>query len=138
MKKQKIFIGLITVVLLAVAAVWFFVFYAPTHFKRDVADEKGIQITAAALVKAYQANEPNANTMYLDKPIEIKGEIGETKLDQAGNTTLTLKSDDPFASVFCTLKKADPNLKAGQTITVKGICTGFLSDVVLKEAIIVP
>jgi hypothetical protein len=136
--KQKILIGALITIVLAIAAVWFFVFYAPTHFKRDVADEKGIQITAAALVKAYQENESNANTLYLDKPIEIKGEIGEVKADQTGNTTLTLKSEDAFASVFCTLKKADPSLKAGQTITVKGICTGFLSDVVLKEAIIVP
>ncbi len=136
--KQKILIGALITILIAIAAVWFFVFYAPTHFKRDVADEKGIQITAASLVKAYQENETNANALYLDKPIEIKGEIAETKTDQAGNTTITLKSEDPFASVFCTLKKAEPSLKVGQTITVKGICTGFLSDVVLKDAIIVP
>lgn len=136
--KQKIIIGALIAVVLGVVGVWFFVFYAPTHFKRDVADEKGIQLTAAALVKAYQDNESNANTLYLDKPLEIKGEIGETKVDQVGNTTLTLKSEDAFASVFCTLKKADPSLKTGQTVTVKGICTGFLSDVVLKDAIIVP
>lgn len=136
--KKKIIIGALIVVVLGVIGVWFFVFYAPTHFKRDVADEKGIQLTAAALVKAYQDNEPNANALYLDKPLEIKGEISEIKIDQVGNTTLTLKSEDAFASVFCSLKKADPNLKPGQTVTVKGICTGFLSDVVLKDAIIVP
>ena len=136
--KQKIIIGALIAVVLGVVGVWFFVFYAPTHFKRDVADEKGIPLTAAALVKAYQENEPNANALYLDKPLEIKGEIGETKLDQVGNTTLSLKSEDAFASVFCTLKKADTSFKPGQTVTVKGICTGFLSDVVLKDAIIVP
>lgn len=137
MKKKLLIATLITLVL-GFVAVWFFVFYAPTHFKRDVADEKGIRITAAALVKAYQDNESNANALYLDKPIEIKGEISDTKVDQAGNTTVSLKSEDAFASVFCTLKKAAPGLKIGQTITIKGICTGFLSDVVLKEAIIVP
>ncbi len=136
--KKKIILSALIAAVLGVTVVWFFIFYAPTHFKRDVADEKGIQLTAAALVKAYQENEPNANTLYLDKPLEIKGEISETKVDQAGNTTLTLKSEDAFASVFCTLKKADPNFNPGQTVTVKGICTGFLSDVVIKEAIIVP
>jgi hypothetical protein len=136
--KQKVIIGALIAVVLGAIGVWFFIFYAPTHFKRDVADEKGIQLTAAALVKAYQENESNANALYLDKPLEIKGEISETKVDQVGNTTLTLKSEDAFASVFCTLKKADPSLKPGQPITVKGICTGFLSDVVLKDAIIVP
>ncbi|OYU56302.1 MAG: hypothetical protein CFE25_03400 [Chitinophagaceae bacterium BSSC1] len=136
--KQKVIIGALITVVLGVIGVWFFVFYAPTHYKRDVADEKGIQLTAAALVKAYQENESNANALYLDKPLEIKGEISETKVDQVGNTTLTLKSEDAFASVFCTLKKADLSLKPGQQVTVKGICTGFLSDVVLKDAIIVP
>jgi putative alpha-1,2-mannosidase len=136
--KQKFLIGALVLVVLAVIMVWFFVFYAPVHFKRDVAVEKGIQITATALVKAYQENEVNANTFYLDKTIEIKGEISDTKVDQAGNTTLTLKSSDAFASIFCTLKKKDSSLKIGQTVTVKGICTGFLSDVVLTEAIIVP
>ena len=92
--KQKIIIGALIAVVLGVLGVWFFVFYAPTHFKRDVADEKGIPLTAAALVKAYQENEPNANALYLDKPLEIKGEIGETKVDQVGNTTLSLKSED--------------------------------------------
>lgn len=136
--KKKIIIGALITVVLSAIGIWFFVFYAPTHFKRDVADEKGIELTAAALVKAYQENESNANALYLDKPLEIKGEISETKVDQVGNTTITLKSEDAFASVFCTLKKVDPNLKPGQTVTVKGICTGFLSDVVLKDAIIVP
>lgn len=136
--KKKIIIGALITVVLGAIGIWFFVFYAPTHFKRDVADEKGIELTAAALVKAYQENESNANALYLDKPLEIKGEISETKVDQVGNTTITLKSEDAFASVFCTLKKVDPNLKPGQTVTIKGICTGFLSDVVLKDAIIVP
>jgi hypothetical protein len=136
MNKKLIVGALVALVFLAIVG-WFFIFYAPKHFKRDVADEKGIQITASALVTAFQTNETNANTIYLDKPIEIKGEIGEIKTDQEGKTVVTLKSADAFAGILSTLKTADTSLKVGQTITIKGICTGFLSDVVLKEAIIV-
>ena len=135
--KKKILLISSLLIILAVIGVWFFVFFKPTHFKRNVADEKGISITAPALVKAYQENETAANTLYLDKSLEIKGEIVETKPDQSGKTTLTLKSDDAFAGVLITLKTTDTNIKAGEIVTVKGICTGFLSDVVLKEAIII-
>ena len=135
--KKKLLVAALTILITAVIGVWFFVFYKPTHFKRDVADEKGISISAPDLVKAFQENETAANTTYLDKSVEIKGESVEAKPDQSGLTMLTLKSNDAMAGVLCTLKSADTTLKAGQTITVKGICTGFLSDVVLKEAIIV-
>ena len=135
--KKKLLVAALTILITAVIGVWFFVFYKPTHFKRDVADEKGIIVSAPDLVKAFQENETAANTTYLDKSVEIKGEIVEAKPDQSGLTMLTLKSNDAMAGVLCTLKSTDTTLKAGQTITVKGICTGFLSDVVLKEAIII-
>ena len=135
--KKRLFLGAFLLAIVAFTGVWFFVFYKPTHFKRNVADEKGITVTAAALVKAYQGNESAANTAYLDQSLEIKAEITEIKTDQTGNTTITLKSDDALAGVLCTLKNSDNSLKVGQTITIKGICTGFLSDVVLKDAIII-
>jgi hypothetical protein len=135
--KRKILVAVSAIFITAVLGTWFFVFYKPTHFKRDVADEKAIIISAPELVKAFQENETTANTTYLDKSVEIKGEIVEAKPDQSGLTMVTLKSNDALAGVLCTLKFTDTSLKAGQIITVKGICTGFLSDVVLKEAIIV-
>lgn len=76
------------------------------------------------------------NLAYLDKPVEVTGEITEVKQDQTGNTTLTLKSGDAFAGVFCTINSTENKFKPGQQITIKGICTGFLSDVVLKDAIV--
>ncbi len=136
MKRKLLSGSIIAIAFLAIGG-WFFIIYMPKHFKRNVANEQGIQITSAALVSAFQTNETKANTTYLDKPIEIKGEISEIKTDQAGNTVITLKSDDSFAGVLSTLKTADTTLKVGNLVTIKGICTGFLSDVVLKEAIIV-
>ena len=48
-----------------------------------------------------------------------------------------LKSDDAFSNVFVTLKEVDKQPQVGNNIIVKGICTGFLSDVVIIDAIIV-
>lgn len=135
--KTNFILSVLVVILVGLIGVWFFVFFKPTHFKRDVSNETGISLTANSIVAAYKSNEVTANAEYLDKPLQITGEIAETKADQIGKTTLSLKSDDAFTFVFCTLKTTDTTIKKGDTITVKGICTGFLSDVVLKDAIIV-
>lgn len=134
--KQKVLLSSLLICIVGFLGIWYYAFYKPTHFRRNVADEQGVTISAAALVKAYQANEQAANLSYLDKPLEITGEITEVKQDQTGKTTLTLKSEDAFAGVFCTIISADHNFKTGQLVTVKGICTGFLTDVVLKDAIV--
>ncbi|HLL42356.1 MAG TPA: hypothetical protein VK369_04415 [Segetibacter sp.] len=105
--------------------------------QRKVENEKGIEVTAAQLVKDYQANEAEANKKYLDKAIQVSGTVSDIKNDQDGNSTIMLASDDVFAGVLCTLKEKPVNVTSGATITIKGICSGMLSDVRLREAVIV-
>lgn len=136
MKKKIILSGLL-VAGIAGIGIWYFIFYKPTHFKRDVADEQAITITAKQIVKNFQSNEDSANKIYLNKAIAITGEVLEAKKNQDGKPTVTLKSDDSFSNIYCTLKDDAGQIQGGSTITVKGICTGFLSDVVIIDAIII-
>jgi tRNA_anti-like len=136
MKKKIILAGLIAAVIGGIG-VWYFVFYKPTHFKRDVADEQAISVTAVKIVGDFLANEDSANKVYLNKAIAITGEVIEAKKNQDGKPTVTLKSNDSFSNIYCTLKDDAGQIQGGTTITVKGICTGFLSDVVIIDAIIV-
>jgi hypothetical protein len=103
---------------------------------RTVANEKGIEITAAQLVKDYQANEAEANAKYLDKALQVTGTISEVSKNQEGKVTVMLSSEDPMSGVFCTLKD-DANLTIGFTVTIKGFCSGILSDVRIREALVV-
>lgn len=134
---KNIILSSMLILAMGLFGTWYYAFYMPTHFKRKVADEKGINISASAIVKAYQANEQVANLSYLNKTLEVTGEITVIKQDQTGRTTVELKSEDAFAGVFCTLNSINNQIKPGQQITIKGFCTGFLSDVVLNEAEIV-
>ena len=104
---------------------------------RDVAKEKGIVITAAQLVTEFQENETTANAKYLNKPIEVSGTVSNVAQNQEGITTVLLSSNDAMTGVFCTLKENNPNIKAGTSVVIKGICNGMLSDVRLGEAILV-
>lgn len=132
-KKLKIAVGILAAGLLIGSGVAYFMWNKP---QRDVADEKGIQLSAATLVKEYQADEKAANVKYLDKAIEVTGSITEVKTNQEGKTTVMLASEDAFTGVFCTLKEAATGLAPGKYITLKGICSGMLSDVRIRDAII--
>ncbi len=108
-----------------------------TKPRRDVANEKGMVITASQLVNEYQQSESSANAKYLNKPIEVKGTITEVSQNQEGKTTVQLATDDAMTGVFCTLKEKNTNLSAGNKVTIKGICNGMMSDVRISEAIVV-
>ncbi|MBS1526809.1 MAG: hypothetical protein JST19_14230 [Bacteroidetes bacterium] len=134
---KKILLSAGALFLLVALGGWYYVFqYSKTHH-RDVANEDAVVVSAARIVKDYEANEKTANARYLNKAIEIKGVVLKREKDQAGDMTLTLKSGDPFANVFCTLKPGTTLNPRASTVMVKGVCTGFLSDVVLNGAIVV-
>lgn len=133
-KKLRAFIIILIIFIVGSFTVGYIIWNKP---QRKVENEKGIEVTSAQLVKDYQANEAEANKKYLDKAIQVSGTVSDIKNNQDGNSTIMLASDDVFAGVLCTLKEKPVNVTSGATITIKGICSGMLSDVRLREAIIV-
>jgi len=135
--KKKIAAILLAFIVTCAAGVWYYVFVYSKKHHRNVENEAAITVAASQIVKDYQANENSANAKYLNKAVEVKGVVLSEQPDVAGNTTLTLKSGDAFSNIFCTLKPGILLSAADSVVVVKGICSGFLSDVVLKEAIII-
>ncbi len=133
-KKLRIFIVVLILFIVGSFTVGYIMWNKP---QRKVENEKGIEITSAQLVKDYQANEAEANKKYLDKAIQVTGTVTDIKNNQDGNSTVTLASDDAFTGVFCTLKEKPGSISAGSAVVIKGICSGMLSDVRLREAVIV-
>ncbi len=133
-KKLKVALVVILLVIVAGFTAGVIMWNRP---ERKVEDEKGIEITAVELVKEYQANEPEANKKYLDKALQVTGTVGEVKTNQEGKPTIQLSSEDAFAGVFCTLKEKSANVLPGTVVTIKGLCSGMLSDVRLREAVVV-
>jgi len=135
--KRKIIGSLATIAGLVIAGVWYYAFvYSKTHH-RNVSEEQGLLVPAGQIVNEYEHDEVGANKKYLNKAIEIEGLILKKDKDQAGNVTVTLKSGDPMANIFCTLKPGEANKMHGNQMVIKGICTGYLSDVVLNDAVVV-
>ena len=106
---------------------------------RDVMKEQSVQLSAQKLYEAFRTNEAEANKLYLDKAIEMTGEVSEIIINQDGKVVINFKTNDPLFVINCTFKTNPGELKSGQTITFKGICTGYIPDanVVINEGVLV-
>jgi hypothetical protein len=106
----------------------------------NVAQESAdIRRTANMLLADFSTDETKANTKYLDKIIAVKGIVSSADLESE-KRSITLLTTDNFGSVICYLTEDNSQnsmpIKVGQAITLKGICTGFLMDVILVKCVI--
>ena len=135
-KMTKLIYAIAVVAITALGGYYYVFVYSKTHH-RNVQSEKGIVIQADSLSAAYQANEKNANALYLNKAVEISGTIVSIDKNQEGKITLITGRSDSFSNVSVTLISITPiTQKIGETITIKGVCTGALSDVIVTEGVV--
>ena len=122
-------IGIIT------AGIIIYRIYTKPH--RDVTKEQALVITADSLYKAFKANEQAVNKQYLDKAVAVSGEVVSVTTNQDGKTVADFKTADSFVVINCTFKEKPGDLKVGDKITFKGICTGYIPDanVVINEGV---
>lgn len=131
--KKKSVISFILLVMVAGAAYAFYMWNKP---QRDVTKEDGIKITAPAIFDSFNNNENSANANFLNKAIEVTGVVTDVKKNQAGKTVVFLQSNDSMFGINCTFKEDPGTIEKGGAITFKGICTGFLSDVIVNEGVL--
>lgn len=131
MKKYIIVIAVLIVVAAGIA----YRMYNKPH--RDPASESAIEINATELFRAYENNEAEANTLYLDKVLAVSGNVAEVTTNQEGMTVIILETESPMFGVSCTMESATLTAKPGDRIIIKGICTGYLSDVVIIKGTVV-
>lgn len=133
---MKKWIIIISAILLIIAAILYYVFIYAAQYKRNVNDEKAIEVSAVELVYAYNNNESEANAKYLNKALLIEGLIKEVGQNQEGKTTITIDGANDFSAVFCTLKEVNTTVEVNKKVSLKGVCIGFTSDVVITDAYI--
>lgn len=122
---------LIIFILVSAAVIVGLTLYNKPH--RSVAQEEAIAITAAQLFHDFETNEEASNRKYLDQVIEVTGIVSEININQEGHPVILLQTDNPMFGIQCTLQD-QTEIQADEIVTLKGICTGYLSDVVLTSA----
>jgi hypothetical protein len=121
------------IIVLAAGLVWNYTFKkAETNVSVKKAD---YEIKAADLLSAFDSNESTANTQYLNKILSVSGLVESVSEDSIG-ISVYLKEPDAASGVICgfDLKSNDVSLiRKGSRVTIKGICTGYLLDVVMNK-----
>ena len=134
--KNKIIIVIALIAAIAFS-VYYYVFVYSSQHRRQVQSEIGIAITSDSLVAKYQADEKLANSLYLNKAVVVTGNLLSIDKNQEGKTTLVLGRADSFSNVSVTMISNSPiTQKVGEFITIKGLCTGALSDVVITDGVV--
>ncbi|MEX2350583.1 MAG: hypothetical protein WD554_06860 [Flavobacteriaceae bacterium] len=128
-----ILIGVLTVIIVSVKL------YNKPH--TDVlASKPDYEVSAKEIINDFSQNEAEANKKYLDQIVQIEGQIKDINTTD-GNTVITLSSESSTKNIICTMEPSENKktfgLATGQKITIKGICTGFLFDVIIVRAVIV-
>ena len=101
---------------------------------RDIEQEMAIKVKAGDMYNAYLGDEKAANLLYLDKAVVVSGKISEVKTNQQGQQVIILESGDPIFGIVCTMAKPVTAAK-GDVLSIKGFCTGYTTDVVLRDCI---
>ena len=115
--------------------------YGYYQYNRPVASLESanadVVLEAPALLKAFETNETTANTQYLDKVIEVSGQISRIEKD-GEKKSIYLSTGNEMSSVICEMESASSTegLAAGSKVVVKGKCTGYLMDVVLVQSVV--
>lgn len=134
--KKKI--GLfVLVALMSVASLGIWMFNKP-HV--NVAKTKAsIATTAVSILNDFETDESMANTKYLEQIVQVSGVVKNT-IENKGKGIVVLKSEQAMGAVMCYLSDVESSkletLKPGMSVSVKGICTGYLMDVVLIKCVI--
>jgi hypothetical protein len=110
------------------------------HTPQDVSKITAVNnFNAGDLIVFFQNDEPKANSIYVNQVISVTGVIKEISFINERHTIL-LESrvfNDNF--VMCDMSssttKTINTFTTGDTVTLKGICKGYLLDVIMLNCI---
>ncbi|MEO9477026.1 MAG: hypothetical protein ABJG41_15885 [Cyclobacteriaceae bacterium] len=93
-----------------------------------------IYVPAKTLVQEYMSNEKSADEQYLGKIVAVSGAVAQILSDSP--YTILLEGGSGY--VQCEFKdEPTTEIEEGSSITVQGLCTGYLLDVILTNSKIV-
>ena len=132
--KNKVFL-FIVLILIAINGYYYILAPMYSESSKDLEYEIAAHtLNSDSLVKAFQINEEKTSKLYVDKIVEISGTVKEiTYLNN--RSTIVLESNTDRFGVICDVNPKQESklklLKKNQKIRVKGICKGFLKDVII-------
>lgn len=100
--------------------------------------EADVSVSADQILADYESDEKTANEKYLGKVVRVNGKVA-TITSEDGKQKIQLETSSPIALVICEMEEGKDALalKVGDAASIKGLCTGYLSDVILVQSTVV-
>jgi starvation-inducible outer membrane lipoprotein len=94
-----------------------------------------VEVSASQMIADYETDEKTANDKYLGKVVRVSGKVVDITTE-AGKTKIHLESTNPMSMIICEMEEGgDAGLKTGDEARIKGLCSGYLSDVILVQCV---
>lgn len=133
---KKVLLYLLPLVVLGLFGAYFM--YNKPHKNMESA-KADLSVSAEELFTEYETDEARANEKYLEKIVVVKGQVKDYSTNEEGHISLTLQSNSEMFGVICELDNLTDHARTefaiGETVSIKGICTGMLMDVVLVRCV---
>jgi hypothetical protein len=97
-------------------------------------------LQVSELVNEFNQDETSASAKYIDKVVEVTGPVASIETISDSTMNITLANVDQMSGVICTFhgitQPSSNEIKEGEIITVRGVCSGMLMDVLLNDCVI--
>lgn len=139
MKGKKLILLVVFFLIVIVGLTSFLYYYNKPHVNVKKSDAAFV-LTSEKLINEYLDDETKTNEKYSENIIQVKGKVFEISTLK-GNSVITLKDENSESSIICHMLPGE-NMKAlklekGQEVDIKGICTGYLLDVIIVRCTLV-
>lgn len=139
--KIKYAIILVLVVIVIGAGIGLKMFFKP---HADISKLKSeFKVDATGLIGEFEQDENAATAKYSEKVLEISGKL--VVKNKLSNGTDLLILEDEMQGISCQLdnnwaaanQETIESLEAGNPVTVKGICKGYLMEIKVSPAVVI-
>jgi hypothetical protein len=115
-------------------------YFTQRDYRNDIKYHKADEeLSALELYAAFEADEEKANTRFLGKTLLVTG-VAQSVEQEGTSTTIKLETGDPLGSIVCEmnteLQSDFGKVNEGQSVSIKGECSGKLFDIILVNSII--
>lgn len=126
----------IVVAILALMGIGFatYLWYKPAP---KAENQDAVKITAIKVFSDYNKNVKQADSLYLGKWLEVSGVVQQVDTNQDGQRILILEAGDLMQAVMCVMRDKSDFGSKGESVVVRGKCTGLVNDVVVNDCIVI-
>lgn len=121
-KIKKMIWSLLLLLLVCFGAVGYYLF---NKGPVDVKNSSGKKVDAVELYKAFSTDSVTAQKKYSDQILEVKGQVNSVTVNRDNNQVVTIQTNTEAAFINCTLEENDQWFRPGETVSIKGICSGI-------------